>query len=101
MKVLVISGDCVQTNTSANLCHVAYINGLVDSGHEVTLLSADGRDYKLDSSIVIPGSVKSYTFYGVSFYEKLALRKKERLQQRILSMLLIIPKIWMHNKGKV
>lgn len=76
MKVLVINGDCIQTNTSANLCHVAYINGLVDSGHEVTLLSADGRDYKLDSSIVIPGSVKSYTFYGVSFYEKLALRKK-------------------------
>lgn len=76
MKILVINGDCIQTNTSANLCHIAYINGLVESGHEVTLLSADGRDYQLDSSIVIPESVKGYTYYGVSFYEKLALRKK-------------------------
>ena len=66
MKILVINGDCIQTNTSANLCHIAYINGLVESGHEVTLLIADGRDYQLDSSIVIPESVKGYTYYGVS-----------------------------------
>ena len=48
MGILVINGDCIQTNTSANLCHLAYIRGLVDSGHNVTLLSADGKDYQLD-----------------------------------------------------
>ena len=79
MKVLVINGDCIQTNTSANLCHIAYINGLVDSGHEVTLLCADGRDYELDSSIVIPKTVKCYTYYAVSLYEKMALGKKKRI----------------------
>lgn len=75
MKVLVINGDCVQTNSSANLCHIAYLNGLVDSGHEVTLLSADGRDYLLDKSIIIPDCIKQYTYYGVTFYEKLSLKK--------------------------
>lgn len=76
MKILVINGECIQTNTSANLCHLAYIRGLVDSGHDVTLLSADGRDYKMDPSMVIPKEVKHYTYYGVSLYEKLSLRKK-------------------------
>ena len=75
MKILVINGDCIQTNTSANLCHLAYINGLVDSGHEVTLLSADGRDYQLDPSMKIPDGVRSHTYYGVSLYEKFSMRK--------------------------
>lgn len=76
MKILVINGECIQTNTSANLCHLAYIRGLLNAGHDITLLSADGRDYKLDPSMVIPDKVKQYTYYGVSLYEKLSLRKK-------------------------
>ena len=76
MNILVINGDCIQTNTSANLCHLAYIRGLLDAGHDVTLLSADGRDYHLDESMVIPEQVKQHTYYGVSFYEKLSLRKR-------------------------
>lgn len=76
MKILVINGECIQTNTSANLCHLAYIRGLVDAGHSVTLLSADGRDYTLDPSMVIPAEVKQHTYYGVSLYEKLSLWKK-------------------------
>ena len=76
MKILVINGECIQTNTSANLCHLAYIRGLLSAGHDVTLLSADGRDYALDPSMVIPPEVKQYTYYGVSLYEKLSLRKR-------------------------
>lgn len=76
MKILVINGECIQTNTSANLCHLAYIRGLLSAGHDVTLLSADGRDYVLDPFLVIPKEVKHYTYYGVSLYEKLSLRKK-------------------------
>ena len=78
MKILVINGDCIQVNTSANLCHLAYIKGLVDSGHEVTLLSADGRDYDLDPAMKIPECVSCHTYYGVSLYEKLAIRKKKQ-----------------------
>lgn len=77
MKILVINGDCIQTNTSANLCHLSYIRGLIDAGHDVTLLSADGRDYTLDLSMQIPEEVEHYTYYGVSFYEKLSLKKKK------------------------
>ena len=75
MKILVINGDCVQTNSSTNLCHIAYLNGLVNAGYEVTLLSADGRDYVLDKSITIPDCIKQHTYYAVTFYQKLSLRK--------------------------
>ena len=81
MKILVINGDCIQTNTSANLCHLAYICGLLDAGHEVSLLSADGRDYKTDPAMVIPADVKHYTIYGTSFYEKISLKKRERISK--------------------
>lgn len=77
MKILVINGDCIQTNTSANLCHVAYINGLVNAGHEVTLLSADRENRNLDTSISIPSSVKHYTYRGMTLYEKLSLKKRD------------------------
>ena len=76
MNILVINGDCIQTNSSANLCHLAYIRGLLEAGHRVTLLSADGRDYKIDPAMEIPEQVVQYTIYGVSIYEKLSLKKK-------------------------
>lgn len=78
MKILVINADCLEVNTSANLCHLAYLKGLVDSGHDVTLLSADGRDYVSDESMQIPKEVKSYTYYGISLYEKISLLNKQR-----------------------
>ena len=76
MNILVINGDCIQTNSSANLCHLAYIRGLLDAGHRVTLLSADGRDYEIDPAMEIPEQVIQYTIYGVSIYEKFSLKKK-------------------------
>ncbi len=75
MNILVINSDCLQVNSSANLCHLAYIRGLTDSGHQVDVLSADGRDYTLDPSMQLPDGVSNFTYYGVSLYEKLSLKK--------------------------
>ena len=82
MNILVINGDCIQTNSSANLCHLAYLRGLLAAGHQVTLLSADGRDYTIDPAMTIPEQVMQYTIYGVSFYEKLSLRKRTIFRSR-------------------
>lgn len=76
MKILVINGDFLQSNTSANLCHLAYLRGLVNCGHSVTLLSADGRDYTLDPAMEIPPQITQHTIYGVSLYEKLSLKTR-------------------------
>lgn len=76
MKVLIINGDCIQVNSSANLCHLAYIKGLVEAGHEVHLLSAAGKDYIKDPSMTVPSKVQCHEFYGISLYEKMSLNKK-------------------------
>lgn len=80
MEILVINADCIRTNTSGNLCHLSYIRGLVELGHNVTLLSSDGEGYKIDQSMKIPSEVKCYTYNGMTLYEKLSLRKNQNLQ---------------------
>lgn len=78
MKVLVINGAFLQVNSSANLCHLAYIRGLVEAGHEVTVLSADGADYLIDPDMAIPTEVQQVTFYAMSLYERLSHAKKHQ-----------------------
>lgn len=68
----------ISNKRDANLCHLAYICGLLDAGHEVSLLSADGRDYKTDQAMVIPADVTHYTIYGTSFYERISLKKERK-----------------------
>lgn len=76
MKVLVINGDCIQTNSSANLCHLSYIRGLIENGMDVTLLSAGGKGYKVDSMMRIPSQVIQYTVNGISLYQRLSSIKR-------------------------
>ena len=78
MKILVVNGACLQVNSSANLCHLAYVRGLVDAGHEVTVLSADGKYYNLDPSMRLPEGIKLYMYDGTSLYEKLSLKKQTK-----------------------
>lgn len=77
VKVLIINGDCITKNSSANLCHLAYIRGLVDLGYEVTLLSADSKEYDVDKSMIIPSSVKCMYYYGTTIYEKMSMSKSK------------------------
>lgn len=80
MRILVINADCIQTNTSANLCHISYIKGMIDLGYDVSLLSVDESDYTIDDSIVIPPEVNSIKIKSISLYEKLSnklIRKSE------------------------
>ena len=76
MNVLVVVGTCLRQNSSANLCHISYINGLLELGHNVDLVTVDEKDYPVDSSITIPDVDNLYTYYGLSLYEKLSAKKK-------------------------
>ena len=82
VKILVINADCLNRNSSANLCHLAYIRGLVELGHQVVVLSADGKDYNVDACMELPECVENHTIYAVSLYEKLSLKKKRGKEQR-------------------
>ncbi|MFD1393161.1 hypothetical protein ACFQ3L_06195 [Lacticaseibacillus jixianensis] len=54
MKILFVVGSCLQVNSSANLCHIAYINGAVQLGHEVDVLSMSNKGSIVDNSIKLP-----------------------------------------------
>ncbi len=79
MNILVIHADCIRINSSANLCHIAYIQGLVEAGHNVELINAAPGLNTVDPSIVVPQQVKLHEFSATSFYESLSLRKNAGL----------------------
>lgn len=75
MKILVVVGYCLQVNSSANLCHISYIKGLLDGGHTVDLLTVSNKNQNIDTGINIPKVRNLYT-YDASLYEQLGMRKK-------------------------
>lgn len=75
MNILVVAGHCLKVNSSANLCHLSYINGLIDCGHQVDLLTVSPKNQNVDFSIVFP-KVHKAQFYTASLYEQLGNRKQ-------------------------
>lgn len=76
MNVLVINGYCLSVNSSANLCHLAYLQGLVDAGAHVSSLSIDPADYPADLSMKIPDKIDCQYIRAISLYERLSRFKK-------------------------
>lgn len=76
MNVLVINGYCLSVNGSANLCHLAYLQGLVDAGAHVSSLSIDPADYPADLSMKIPDKIDCQYIRAISLYERLSRFKK-------------------------
>ena len=72
MNVLVINGYCLSVNSSANLCHLAYLQGLVDAGAHVSSLSIDPADYPADLSMKIPDEIDCHYIQAISLYERLS-----------------------------
>ena len=75
MKILVIIADCITTNSSANLCHLAYLNGFIHGKHQVTLISGDSSSYITDQNLTIPDGIETCFVDGASYYEKLAHKR--------------------------
>ena len=68
MKILVVAGSCLRVNSSANLCHLAYIRGLAENGHQVQVLSVAEKGQVIDKSIVLPQGVQYRTFADTFLY---------------------------------
>lgn len=74
MKILVVNADCVFVNTSANLCHLAYLKGLSEAGHQVELLCADSKFRHVDPNMTLPENVQCRTYPGISLYERVSIQ---------------------------
>lgn len=54
MNILIVVASCLKVNTSANLCHLAYIQGCIDNGCNVDVISMSEKNVSVDSSIKLP-----------------------------------------------
>lgn len=63
-RVLIINSGCLRVNCSANLCHIAYIQGFVDLGMDVTVLSKSSKGQVIDQSLKLPDGVRYFEVDG-------------------------------------
>ncbi len=74
MRILVVAGSCLRVNSSANLCHISYINGLLEAGHQVDLISVSEKDQNIDESIILPPVSRVFQ-YDASMYSRFGARR--------------------------
>lgn len=60
MKILYVTGSCLQKNTSANMSHNSYIQGLIENGCKVDVIMAKDSFGSYDK--LIP-KYKEVTYY--------------------------------------
>lgn len=71
MKVLFVVGTCLFKNTSANMSHNSYIQGLLENGCDVDILMKSDSWGQEDKCLPRWKNAKYYTFNSVSFADKL------------------------------
>lgn len=74
MKILFVVGSCLKSNSSANLCHMAYIKGAIENGHQVEVLSVSDKDVPIDKGIKLPKEIK-WINYNSAFYTRYSYKK--------------------------
>ncbi len=73
MKVLYVVGANLSRNTSANISHNAYIQGLLENGCEVDILMSSSSWGEKDDGLPIWKEAKYYTYNSVSLVDRLKL----------------------------
>ncbi len=73
MKVLYVTGSCLTRNTSANMSHNAFVQGLLENGCELDILSAAESWGMEDSALPVWEKARYFTYPSVSVQDRLRL----------------------------
>lgn len=71
MQILYITGSCLNKNTSANMSHNGYIQGLLENGAEVDIIMANDSWGEIDNKLPRWENATYYEYNSVSFSDKL------------------------------
>jgi len=74
VKVLYVTGSCLTNNTSANMSHNAFIQGLIENGCDVDILMAKDSWGEADKGLPVWESANYYVFASLSLGERLRRR---------------------------
>ena len=76
MNVLYVVGTCLTKNTSANMSHNSYVQGLLENGCELDILMAEDSWGQEDAALPTWEEARYFRYGSVSFGDR--LRKKVR-----------------------
>lgn len=83
MKVLYVVGTNLSRNTSANISHNAYIQGLLENGCVVDILMSSSSWGEKDDTLPVWKEANYYTFNSVSQVDRLKLFFKKVLDKNV------------------
>jgi hypothetical protein len=66
MRVLYITGLCLQCNTSAAMSHNSYLKGLIENDCEVDIIMSDHGSLEIDESMPLFAEAKYHVFESLS-----------------------------------
>lgn len=78
MRVLFVVGTCLFKNTSANMSHNSYIQGLIENGCDVDIIMKNDSWGEEDKSLPRWKKARYYTYNSISFSDKLRNMLKKR-----------------------
>ncbi|WP_455544263.1 hypothetical protein [Intestinibacter sp.] len=84
MKVLYIVGSCLYNNTSANMSHNAYVQGLLENGCDVDIIMPDSSFGEKDANLKKLEKATYYEYSSTSSIEKLKDRFKKSFDKDIV-----------------
>ena len=73
MKVLYITGSCLTKNTSANMSHNSYLQGFIENGVKVDVVTAKDGWGSVDNKLPKFNGVDYYEFESVSWIDRLRI----------------------------
>ncbi len=76
MRVLYVVGACLTKNTSANMSHNGYIQGLIENGCQVDIIMADDSWGETDVSLPMWKEANYYIYNSLSLTDKIKMKLK-------------------------
>lgn len=81
LKVLYVVGTNLQANTSANISHNAYIQGLLENGCDVDIIMANASWGQKDDNLPIWEEAKYFIYNSISIIDKFKKIIKHRIDR--------------------
>lgn len=85
MKVLYVVGTNLGVNTSANISHNAYVQGLLENGCEVDILMASSSWGQNDASLPVLEEATYFIYNSVSMIDRLKVKVKQFFDKKTLN----------------
>lgn len=83
MKVLYVVGTNLSMNTSANISHNAYVQGLLENGCEVDILMSSSSWGQKDESLPVFVEAKYYVYNSISIIDRLKKSFKNVFDKKV------------------